>query len=342
MRASRKWPIINLFMGVVCLASLLGCTGEAARQVVVYTAHDEIFSRPILDRFEEQSGIEVLAVYDTEASKTTGLVNRLLAESDRPRADVFWNNEVAQTIRLKQEGMLQPYESPQREAFPAVFRDPEGYWTGFGARARVLIYNTNLINEPPTGIMDLLDPKWRGRVCIARPLFGTTATHGAALFALWGADEAKDFFEALLQNDVAILPGNSTVRDLVARGEYAFGLTDTDDANGAVLDGFPVEWVFPDQAEDGLGTLLIPNTVALIDGAPHPDEARQLIDFLLSAETEEALAQSRALQIPLHKDAQAPQNVPKIDQIRTMDVTFAEIAAAMPESTTFFETSFVQ
>lgn len=342
MRVPRSWGISRFAVAAVLCAAGVGCTGRDAPQVVIYTAHDEIYSGPLLEQFEQEFGVEVRAVYDTEASKTTGLVNRLLAEQGRPRADVFWNNEVAQTIRLKQEGVLQPYASPQRDGIPAAFRDTEAYWTGFAARARVIIYNTELVAEPPDGIEDLLDPKWRGRVCIARPLFGTTATHGAALFALWGPEKAKAFFGALLENEAAILPGNSTVRDLVARGEYAFGLTDTDDANGAVLDGFPVAWVFPDQGEGELGTLVIPNTVALVEGAPNPERGKELIDFLLRRETEEALARSRALQIPLHKEAEAPRSVPNIADIRIMEVGFSEIAEAMPESMAYFEDAFVR
>lgn len=342
MRALEKLATASISVALVAAALVSGCGGEQHPRVVVYTALDEMFSRPILDSFEDETGIEVLAVYDTEASKTTGLVNRLLAEKSRPRADVFWNNEVAQTVHLKQEGVLESYFSPERGAYPESFRDDEGYWTGFAARARVLIYNTNLVSVAPDTIEDLLDPAWRGKICIARPLFGTTATHGAALFAAWGPDRAKAFFDALLANEAAILPGNSTVRDLVARGEYAFGLTDTDDANGAVLDGFPVQWCFPDQAEDGLGTLLIPNTVALIARAPHREHATALIDFLLRVETENALAASRSLQIPLRADASPTESVPALGSIRTMQVSFEEIAAEMPSAIAYFEESSVR
>lgn len=340
MAAWKSWLISRA--ALLSLAALAGCTAEPAREVIVYTAHDEPFSAPILREFEQATGIKVRAVYDTEASKTTGLVNRLIAEKSRPRADVFWNNEVVQTIRLRHEDALEPYRSSASDAIPEQFRDPESYWTGFSARARVLIYNTDLVDEPPAGIDDLLDTQWRGKICIARPLFGTTATQGAALFALWGRDRAIAYFDALLANDVAILAGNSTVRDLVARGEYAFGLTDTDDANGAVLDGFPVKWVFPDQGEDGIGTLVIPNTVALIAGAPNAAEGKILIDFLLRAQTEETLAQSRSLQIPLRSDAAAPASVPKLAEIRAMDISFEDAAAAMSEAVAYFEANYVR
>lgn len=277
-----KWSL-----GIVgsCLLTLLtGCSGQSDA-IVVYTAHDEIYSRPVLEAFTARTGIPVKAVYDTEAAKTTGLVTRLIQEGNRPRCDVFWNNEVAQTILLKERGILEAWEPENAAAIPPAFKDPEHFWTGFAARARVIIYNTEQVDTPPESIHDFLRPEYRGRCAIALPLFGTTATHAAALFALWGKDEATDFFRALQANDVAFVAGNSVVRDAVARGDYAFGLTDTDDANGAVEDGLPVKWLLPDQ--DGLGTLLIPNTVALVKGAPHGDGARQLLSHLLSPEVEQ-------------------------------------------------------
>ncbi|MCC6487090.1 MAG: extracellular solute-binding protein [Candidatus Hydrogenedentes bacterium] len=326
--------------GVLLFAS--GCIGDEAANVVVYTALDEMYSQPILTAFTEQTGIIVRPVYDTEASKTTGMVSRLIAERDRPRADVFWNNETAQTIVLKSKGVLEAYHSPSAESIPSAFKDPEGYWTGFAARGRVIIYNTDLVKVPPSSIHDLLKPEWAGRAAIAKPLFGTTATHAAALFAAWGDDDAKSFFQGLKQNQIAILAGNATVRDQVAAGEYAWGLTDTDDANGAVEDGRPAKWLYPDQGPDGLGTLVIPNTVALVKGAPHPDAAKKLIDYLLSPQVEEALSKMRSIQIPLNPNVNAPERVPKVSDTRTMAVTFEDIAARMESTAAFVKEEFLQ
>jgi iron(III) transport system substrate-binding protein len=309
---------------------------------VVYVALDELYSAPILEAFTERTGIPVRALYDTEASKTTGLVTRLLAEADRPRADVFWNNEVAQTIVLKEKGTLAAYNSPSAQAMPDAFRDAEHYWTGFAARARVIIYNAEQVSDPPLSIRDFASPEWRGKAAIALPLFGTTATHAGALFAHLGPEQAKDFLQSLLDNDVAILSGNATVRDAVARGEYAVGLTDTDDANGAIEDGLPAKWLFPDQEPDGMGTLLIPNTVALVKGAPHLESARTLIDYLLSPEVEAKLAAMRSIQIPLNPAVDSPANVPDGATIQTMPVSFEAIATQMEPAARYVREAFVQ
>ncbi|MBI4556042.1 MAG: extracellular solute-binding protein [Candidatus Hydrogenedentes bacterium] len=328
-----------------CILAWFGPTVNlhaAPPTVVVYTALDEMYSRPILDGFHQQTAIEVKTVYDTEAAKTTGLVTRLLAERKRPRCDVFWNNEVAQTISLKKQGALAPYRSPAAEMIPPQFKDEEGYWTGFAARARVIIYNTNLVKNPPRTIAEFLQPQWSGKAAVSNPLFGTMATHAAALFAVWGDEKAQAFFRDLTRNHVAALSGNAVVRDLVAKGEYAVGLTDTDDANGAVEDGLPARWLFPDQGPDGLGTLLIPNSVALIKDAPHPEAAKRLIDYLLSAETEMKLAAMRSIQIPLHPGVNTPGRVPDLTKVTTMQVTFDAIAEKLPAAMTFARQEFLK
>ncbi len=337
-------PCIVLIVLVVAALSccVSGLVGAAEKAVVVYVALDEMYSRPVLDSFEEKTGYKVLETYDTEASKTTGLVNRLIAERNRPRADVFWNNEVVQTIVLKNKGVLTLYVSPAAKHFPKGFKDPEGYWTGFAARARVIIYNTNLVSDPPTSILDLLKPEWSGKAAIAKPLFGTTATHAAALFAEWGDEKAKVFFKGLVANNIAVLAGNATVRDQVARGDYAWGLTDTDDANGAVEDGFPAKWLMPDQEEDQMGTLVIPNSVALIKNSPNPEGGRALIDFLLSAEVEERLSKMRSIQIPLNPEVKAPKRVPVLKDVKTMRTSFDSMAESMPKSSRFIQQEFLR
>ncbi|HDP89276.1 MAG TPA: hypothetical protein ENN42_04870 [Thioalkalivibrio sp.] len=114
---------------------LAGCPGPGTARVVVYTSVDQVYSEPILQAFEDESGIEVRAVFDVEAAKTTGLVNRLIAERAAPQADVWWNGEFAQTLKLRDEGVLAPYRPQSAEGVPAHYR-AQGLWTGLAGRAR--------------------------------------------------------------------------------------------------------------------------------------------------------------------------------------------------------------
>ncbi len=315
MRSLVRTSRINFTLRwVVLLPFIFGC-GKASKEkgdpgakseVIIYTALDQIYSEPILKDFEARTGIQVRAVYDSEAAKTVGLVNRLIAERARPRCDVFWNNEILRTIYLKREGLLEPYASPGSRDIPESFKDPEGCWTGFAARARVLVINTAM--EPtanaPKSMADLAEPRWRARIGMAYPLFGSTATHCAALFALWGTPRAQTYFQSLKANELQIFDGNMAVCRAVANGEIPLGLTDSDDANSVRAEGKPIEWIQLDH--DGAGALLIPNTISLIKGCPNPEPAKRLIDHLLSPGVEARLAASPSAQIPLHPGVESP------------------------------------
>jgi len=316
--------VVSLVISI--LLSACNNISERPQVVVVYTSVDQPFSEPILKAFQEQSGINVQAIYDVEAAKTSGLVNRLLAEKDRPKADVFWNSEIIQTIRLQEADVLQPYISSEARDIPEVFRHPAGYWSGNAVRARVILVNTDLVEdvEEIDSMEDLIDPRWSGEMIgIAYPLFGTTATHAAALYAELGREDARAYFEELVDHGVQVVDGNSVVRDMVANGSLAFGFTDTDDACGALIKGAPVAIIFPDQND--LGTLVIPSTVALIHGAPNPDQGKALIDFLLSTETEQDLIDSDFSHIPLHADIRVSSSCISDLEIHAMDVDFNRV-----------------
>jgi iron(III) transport system substrate-binding protein len=282
---------------------LHGCGRRIAAppEVVVFVATDRVISDPILQEFEKQTGVRVRPVFDAEAAKTTGLITRLIARKDNPECDVLWNNEIIQTAHLTTLALLEPYDSPSARRIPEAYRDPAHRWTGFSARMRLLLYNTNRIKpaDVPRGINDLIAPKWKGQAAIARPYFGTTFTHMLILHQTMGDQAMRDYLGALRANDVALAPGNGAVRDLVASGERAFGLADTDDVREAVLGGKPVGFLVPDAAG---GAILIPNTVAIVRGCPHPDNARRLVDFLLSAQVERMLAEGDGAQVPLGTD----------------------------------------
>ena len=308
-------------------------TPNEDRVVTAYVSTDRVFSEPVLREYERRSGVKVNAVYDTEETKSTGLANRLIAEKPRPQADVFWSNEPVRTLVLKGRGVLAPYRSPGAEGIPAVLVDPDGYWTGFSARMRVIAYNTQLVaaDAAPRSIFDLVDPKWKGQVAMADPRFGSTSFHVAALYALAGDDKMDEFFRQLKANAVRIVDGNSVVRDLVARGDVKVGLTDTDDVNVAIENGQPVAMVLPDK--DGLGVPVMPNMVSLVAGAPHLEDARKLIDYLLSAEVEQQLAQSEAVQIPLHAGVPGPKNIPALATFKPMTLDYAKAAARVEDVT---------
>lgn len=304
----------------------------APREVVVYTSVDDVFARPIAEQFTKKTGIPVKLVPDTEETKSTGLLNRLIVEKNRPQADVFWSGDPVRAEILKSKGISAVYRSPNAKGLPKSYSDSTGHWTGFSARARVILYNTNLIKreKAPKSILDLPNnPDFKGKGCIANPLFGTTSMQAAGLFVVLGEKGGQDFFEGLTRNGVRMVSSNGEVRRRVSEGDCAVGIADSDDAYETMKDKKPVAIVYPD--EKGIGTMIIPNATVLIAGAPNPEGGKQFIDYLLSPDTERALAESDAAQIPLHAGVKVPLYVRTLDKLYPMAVDYGKLAAKLDE-----------
>ena len=324
-------PIVFVFLMVFS-----GCRKESANEVVVYVSEDQVFSEPILRDFEKETGIKVKAVYDTEETKSTGVMMRLISEKNNPLADVFWANEPIRAELLKSKGIAARYQSPNAREIPDIYKDPEGYWTGFSARARVFVVNKKA-KDIPTSILAYTDPRWKAQAVIANPLFGTTTVEIAALFTLWGDDRAKIFMENMKKNEVKISTSNGESTDFVASGQFAFSLVDSDDAVSRIRQGKNIEMVYPDQGENQIGCLIVPNTVVLINGAKHPENAKKIIDYLLSKSTERKLAFADCAQIPLHPGVETPADIRPIESLKVLKVDYGEVAGKMEDIQPFLK-----
>lgn len=308
--------------------ALLGCGANRQNAVTVYVSEDQVFSEPILRDFERNSGIKVNAVFDTEEAKSTGVMNRLLAEKGNPQADVYWANEPVRADVLRQQGISTDFRPANAAGIPDEFKDPQGHWTGFSARARLIVVNKNAKTKPAS-ILAYVDPKMKGKAVIANPLFGTTTAQMAALFTLWGDEKGNRFLAGLKSNQVKLSTSNGESADFVSSGEFDFALVDSDDAVSRVRQGKPIEIVYPDQAEGEVGVLVLPNVAVLIRNGPNAENGKKLIDYLVSKETERKLAFADCAQIPLHPGVDTPKEIRPIDQIRTMKVNYAELGAKL-------------
>ncbi|HEX3151951.1 MAG TPA: extracellular solute-binding protein [Gemmataceae bacterium] len=326
-----------------------GCR-DSDKRVVVYCAQDEEFAEGVFADFSAASTLAVAPKFDTEANKSVSLAAELERETSRPRCDVHWNNEILATIRLARLGVYESYESPGAAAFPEWTKAKDHTWQAFAARARVLIVNTNLVPlaDRPRSMLDLTDPHWKGKVAIAKPQFGTTATQAACLFEVLGQDAAKTFYRGLKANNVRVVPGNKQAAEGVASGDFAIGLTDSDDALIELNAGKPVAIVFPDPeghpTHNRMGVLYIPNTVAVVKGCPNPAGAKQLIDHLLRPETEAKLAAGGGFQIPLNPIVKAdmPAALLPPSKVKPMVVDWDHAADLWDETQTFLRDEFAR
>ena len=264
------WGALGISL-CLCLGYVLaGC--DARPEVVVYCAQDQGYAEVVFGEFTRESGVQVRAVFDSEAVKTVGLVNRILAERQHPVADVYWGNEEFQTRRLAALG---------------AFRPTNG-WASFGKRSRRLVAGANRPELARIGLSGLTNAALRGRVAMAAPWFGSTATHLTALRSEWGDTAWHEWCRALAANHVFLEEGNSQVVKRVARGEAWVGLTDSDDILAAQAEGSGVT----------AGPELWPlrNTVAIVGGTPRGVAAEKLFEFLQSTRTQELLIRLGAIE----------------------------------------------
>jgi len=266
---------VAVLTGLVVSSRIAGVSPRNPR-VVVYTSQDQVYSQEILAEFTKETGIKVDAVYDSEAVKTVGLSNRLLAERENPQCDVWWSNEELRTRQLAGEGVF----------------DTSVPWKSFGFRSRKLVVNTNLISiaEAPRSLDELRGERWRGKFAMAYPMFGTTSVHMLALRQSWGVERWREWCQAIQANEAMVVDGNSVVVRLVGHGEAAIGLTDHDDIAAGQRNGMPIA------AVEIRETLFVPNTVALVRGSRNEAAAQALMDYLSSSRTVNRLIQVNALE----------------------------------------------
>lgn len=337
----RRDAVARILTGAAALgggASLLGgCAGRRSPgDTVLYSSVDDYLLRDVVGAFRDAGGGPVLVVGDTEATKTVGLAQRLLAERDRPRADVWWSGEPFFTLRLAEQGVFEAYDSPSLHGagWPAELIGPGSLWTGLARRARVIAFDTRRVGpgEAPTTLGELVRS---GRTLgMARPDAGTTAGHMALLLDRWGADAFGAWLVAARDAGLRQYPGNSGVVRGLASGEIALGLTDSDDVLVAQDQGWPVGMVFetPDTLAPwpSTGAMPIPSTLARVRGGPNPVGAAAFIDYLLSPEGEARIAASASRNVPARPSLRGQFPGPWPDRPATVD--YPRVASRLDEA----------
>lgn len=280
-KSARFWSACPDASGLLwlCLLLIAGCS-QSERVVVVYTSQDQVYAEPLLAEFTKQTGIKVLPVFDSESVKTAGLVQRLIAEKDRPVADIFWSNEEMLSRQLITRGVLD-----------------SNYVAYVGQRTRRIVVNTNKVSlaDAPRSLREFSDPKWRGKIAMAYPVYGTTAAHMARIREAWGDEKWKEWCEKFAANKPFIVDGNSVVVKLVGAGEAWIGVTDSDDVAAGLRNHLPIAAV-PIEPKFNDEFLRIPNTIAIVTGSADERPAQEFYAFAQSEKALAALVAANALE----------------------------------------------
>lgn len=315
----------NMMTAIAAVAAAVLIAGQAlAAEVMIYSSIDGDYLRALMKEYETQTGVKVRVFTDPEGTKTAGLAEKILAEKDNPKADVYWGNEIFHTINLTRQGVLTPYQSPAAAGIPDRWREKDWNWTAIGLRVRVLVVSgrpgdAGLVSKV-SGLQDLTNPALKGKIGISNPAFGTVAGHFASIYTVLGEEKYAEFVRGLKANEAKVLGGNAAVVAQVAAGTIIAGPTDNDDVGNAKHEGMQVEMVLPDQGENAIGTLLIPTTIGLVNGAPRAEEGKKLIDWLLRPEVEKRLIDGRFLAYSVRQEA------PKV---KAMNVNYEQAAGNM-------------
>ncbi|MCS6878179.1 MAG: ABC transporter substrate-binding protein [Geminicoccaceae bacterium] len=305
---------------VLLAVALAAVTSEvrASEKLVLYTSQPTDQMKAVLDLFKTVAPeIEV----EMFRSGTTEVLNKLAAEfaAGSPRADVLLIADEIAMMQLARDNRLLPYPEAPVARFPKTFYDPQMRWFGTKVITTGIVYNTNLVKEPPKSWKDLLRPEAKGRVIMPSPLYS-----GAAVIHVGTLVEQPEFgwsyFEKLAEAGALSARGNGAVLDAVAKGERAYGVLIDYMALNAKAKGSPVDFVFPME-----GVTAVTQPVAILATTKNPRAAKKFVDFQLSE-----AAQRQAVEqgyIPAMEGIAPPPYFPDPKTIKLLSVDPAVLLA---------------
>lgn len=307
-------------------------TLPADTTLIVYSGRSEALIKPVVDAFmAENPSITVLL----KAGKDSELAAAILEEQANPQADVFITTNMLTTIALAKKSVLSAHEVPGIREIPERYQSKDKMWTPITLRARVIMYNTNLVSadQAPKSFEDLADPKWKGKIAAANSTNGSMQAHIATLIAVSGTRGAARFLEGLVANETTFFGGHTDVRKAVGAGEFAIGIVNhyyyelqrhepTDNAVAVVYSG---------QEEGESGLIVNATAAAIIKNSPHPEAAKKFLDFLFETKTQRQFAELNYEYPIVPKISLAPDVRPIVDS-QIISTPFEEIAGHVAEA----------
>jgi iron(III) transport system substrate-binding protein len=283
-------------------------------EVVVYTSRAEALFKPVIEAFNAAYPDIKVTVLNGSNSE---LAARILEERANPKADVLVNSDILTMENLAAEGVFAPNNSPAVMAVPADYRADDGSWVALTLRARVIMYNTDLVSleELPKKMVDLADPKWKDVIGSANSTNGAMMAQLVIMRNQLGEPATEAFIQGLLENNAQFFGGHTDVRKAVGAGELKLGLVNHYYYHLSKAEGAPVGVIYPDQEDGGLGLMVNSTNAGIIKGGPNPEMARIFVDFMLSPAGQKIYAE-RNYEYPIVPGVPLAEGVAPLDSFR--------------------------
>lgn len=263
--------------------------GESGN-LVIYSGRSDSLVQPIIDQFAIATGINVEVRYGS----TSEIAGVLLEEGENSPADIFYAQDPGGLGAISAAGLLAALPEATLAQVPDRFASEDSTWVGISGRARVVVYNTNLITDPanelPTDIFDFVEPEWNGRIGWA-PGNGSFQAMVTAMRASWGEAKTREWLEGIQANNPVVYPKNTPIVAGVAAEEVTVGFV-----NHYYLYRFLAEEgeSFPARNQflsgSGPGSLIMVSGAGILNSAPNAENAQRFIDFLLSLPAQQYFA----------------------------------------------------
>ena len=317
-----RW--FRLALPLLLLAATLAnaCSGDDGRSVTIYSGRSEELVAPILERFTQETGIEVRVRY----GGTAELAALLLEEGDRSPADVFFAQDAGALGAVEAAGLFAELDDEVLERAQETLRAPSGAWVGVSGRARVVVYNTERLSpeDLPASILDFTDPQWAGRIGWP-PTNGSFQAFVTALRLVEGEEAARGWLEGIQANDPIVYAKNTPTVAAVAAGEVDIGFVNHYYLHRFLAeegDGFGARNHYT--APGDVGTLINVAGVGILNAADHGDEAAELVAFLLS-DTAQRYFADETYEYPVVASVEANADVPSIDELQPLAIDLGRL-----------------
>ena len=327
----------KIFFLLLVAALALPSWGYAEDKLVVYSGRAERLIQPVLDAFQAESGINVQML----TADSTALINRLQMEGARTPADVLITNDAGTLERARELQLLQPTTVPGLEAtIPSRFRAPDNTWIGLSGRVWVIVYNTTMVRPGAiSSILDLADPKWKGRIAIPSAGSVYLQTGVSVIRAVKGDEVTKAFLRGLKDNAGSLVYGkNRQIVAAVARGEVAAGPVNHYYINRhlAKHPDAPIAPLPTDQGEQGMGVVLNAAGIGVIAHTKHLEQAQDLVRFLISPKGQRMFAEGNK-EYPLNTNVTAAPELLPLQSIQVARVPLSRLAQLRAPTMTVIE-----